>query len=32
MKAREIINIIGLAMIVGIMVLAIFADVSRFVF
>jgi regulator of sigma E protease len=31
-KAREIINLIGLAMIVGIMVLAIFADVSRFVF
>ena len=32
MKAREIINLIGLAMIAGIMVLAIFADVSRFVF
>jgi regulator of sigma E protease len=31
-KAREIINLIGLAMIVGIMVMAIFADVSRFLF
>lgn len=32
MKVREVINLIGLAMIVGIMVLAIFADVSRFMF
>jgi regulator of sigma E protease len=32
MKVREVINLIGLAMIVGIMVLAIFADMSRFMF
>ena len=32
MKAREIINIIGLAIIIGIMLLALFADASRYIF